>query len=443
MKRKTLVLAVALAVPGLMAMGSAKADTEFNFSGFGTVGVTHSSSQEADFNSSLFAPNGVGKTRSTGLSSDTRLGGQAAANFGNGLSGVLQVVSDIRSDNSYQPKFEWANLKYDVTKDTHVRIGRVVPSMFMISEYRNVGYALTPARTPWDVYSQNPLTHLDGANAGTRFNVAEGILSLEGTVGHVRDTLNGAKMTGFGQSGDLVYENGSSTFNLAYAKFNVNMGLDSISMYQTQLVAPYGALVGYPTANIQSNDLRGHFIDLGYTFDPGSWIVQAEYVQRKSEAPLVPSSNTWYALAGYRIGKFTPYASYSKVTTKLQSATYAPAQVPAALQSAFYGCLATPGMSLATCNMAIPQYMPMATIVGEINGIDHMILATRYDQNTVSLGVRYDFYKNLALKAQYDHISKPANSVGEFVTPPGGFLSSWNDYSKTVNILTVNLDFVF
>jgi len=50
---------------------------------------------------------------------------QAAANFGNGLSGVVQVVSDIRADNSYQPKFEWANLKYQATQDTSVRIVRV------------------------------------------------------------------------------------------------------------------------------------------------------------------------------------------------------------------------------------------------------------------------------------------------------------------------------
>lgn len=446
MKRKALALAVALAVPGLMVMGSAKADTEFNFSGFGTVGYSHNNNKEADFAASLYAPNGVGKTHSTALSSDSRAGVQASANFGHGLSGVVQVVSDIRYDNSYQPKFEWANLKYDVTKDTHVRVGRVVAPMFMYSEYRNVGYALTPVHASWDVYGQNPLTHIDGGNVGTKFDVAGGILSLGATGGRVKDTLNQSAVSGSGAFGNLGYEIGSSTFALAYGKFRINTILPGISQFQTQLVDPYGAMLGYPVDKFQLHDLRGHLIDLGYSYDPGTWLLQAEYVQRVSKATLVPSTHSWSALAGYRFGKFTPYASFSKVTTQLRSIDPTQAQVPAQLQAAYYGCLATPGMTQDICNQAIPQFVPTATLAGTINYVDGMLnkqFSERYDQHTVSVGVRYDFYKNLALKAQYDRISKPAGSFGEFVVPAAGFASSWSDYSKTVNILTVNLDFVF
>jgi len=36
----------------------------FSFSGFGTVGVVHSSEDKADFTSSFFRPNGAGYSRS-------------------------------------------------------------------------------------------------------------------------------------------------------------------------------------------------------------------------------------------------------------------------------------------------------------------------------------------------------------------------------------------
>lgn len=445
MKRKTLALAVALAVPGLLVMGSAKADTEFNFSGFGTVGYAHNSNKDVDYAASLFAPNGVGATHGTALSSDTRAGVQASANFGNGLSGVVQVVSDIRSDNSYQPKVEWANLRYQATQDTHVRVGRVVSPMFMYSEYRNVGYALTPVHAPWDVYSQNPLTHIDGGNVGTKFDVAGGILSLGATGGRVKDTLNQSGVSGSGAFGNMGYEIGSSMFALAYGKYRLNMDLPGIQQFNTQLAEPYGAMLSYPVDKFALHDLRGHLIDLGYTYDPGTWLVQTEYVQRVSEKPTIPSTHSWFVLAGYRLGKFTPYASFSKITTQLRSIDPTQAQVPAQLAGAFAACqqgLLPPD----TCAAVGPQYMQTATLAGTINYVDAMLnkqMNQRYDQHTVSVGVRYDFHKNLALKAQYDRISKPASSIGQFVVPAGGFASSWSDYSKTVNIFTVNLDFVF
>jgi len=316
----------------------------------------------------------------------------------------------------------------------------------MYSEYRNVGYALTPVRAPWDVYSQNPLTHLDGGNVGTKFDVGGGILSLGASGGRVKDSLNQAGVSGSGKYGNLGYEIGSSTVALAYGAFRMNMALPSVAQFQTQLVDPYGAMLGYPVDKFVTHDMRGHLIDLGYSYDPGTWLFQTEYVQRVSEKPLVPSTHSWFALAGYRLGKFTPYASLSKITTQLHSTDYTQAQVPAQLQAAYYGCLATPGMTQNTCNLAIPQFVPTATLAGTINFVDAMLnkqMGEHFDQHTVSVGVRYDFYKNLALKAQYDRISKPASSVGQFVTPAGGFASSWSDYSKTVSILTVNLDFVF
>jgi len=77
-------------------------------SGFGTPGVVHASEREADYTSSVMKASGAGGTRR--------------------WSAVLQVVSEQGLDNSYRPRVEWANVKYEVTPELAVRAGRIGPA---------------------------------------------------------------------------------------------------------------------------------------------------------------------------------------------------------------------------------------------------------------------------------------------------------------------------
>ena len=46
-----------------------------------------------------------------------------------------------------------------------MRVGRVGLPVFMISDYRNVGYANTMLRPPAEMYSQVPINSIDGVDA--------------------------------------------------------------------------------------------------------------------------------------------------------------------------------------------------------------------------------------------------------------------------------------
>lgn len=432
----------ALALAGLLSVGQASA-ADFSFSGFGTLGWTHSSNKNADYSASLFAPSGVGNTHSSGMTVDTKAGLQCAANFDNGLSGVIQVVSDYRSDNSYRPQFEWANLKYQVTKDTFIRAGRVVAPIFAVSEYRNVGYAQTPARQPWDVYSLNPITHLDGINLGSRIEMGGGVLQAELTAGNIKDSLNSANVKGRSTIGNLTYEKGASTFHLGYSEYNLDINLGgaqgaSTAMYES-LVPVLGPMLGYPVANTRFHGINGHMVDLSYAYDADPWLVQTEYVQRRAESPVVQDANAWFLLAGYRVGKFTPYASYSKIRTVTSSLKHGPAAspFPAMLTMA---CYQNP-MADPSCSTALQ----MDGVAQLINGIDGALQGDRITQHTFSVGMRYDVYKNLALKFQVDHVSKPGSpsltNGGQFATSNRS--ADWLVTDQTANLFTINLDFVF
>jgi hypothetical protein len=435
--------AAALTLVGLLSMGTANADTEFAFSGFGTLGWTHSNNDGADYAASLYAPKGVGRTHSSGMSVDTKAGVQGAVNFGNGLSGVLQVVSDYRADNSYRPQFEWANLKYQATQDTFVRLGRVVAPIFVVSEYRNVGYAQTPTRQPWDVYSLNPINHIDGINVGTRFEVGGGTLSAGLTGGHVKDKLNAARVDGPATIGNLNYENGASTFHFGYSKFKLDLALEGSQSTPTELyqslVPTVGPMIGYPVANTRFKGVDGHILDLSYAYDSDTWLVQSEYAERRADSAVVQDINAWFVLAGYRIGKFTPFASYSRSKTVTSPLSHPPAASP------FPGALTMACYGNPMIDPSCPQALQLDGLTQLINGLDTALAGDRITQHTASFGVRYDFHKNMALKFQYDRVFKP----GSFATTNGGQFvntqrsASWMTTDQSVNLITVNLDFVF
>src|SRR5271170_6366605 len=66
----------------------------FSFSGFGTVGATHSSEDSADFPAGIFHPNGAGYSRSWSPEVDSLIAGQLSARFTPELSAVLQVIAE-------------------------------------------------------------------------------------------------------------------------------------------------------------------------------------------------------------------------------------------------------------------------------------------------------------------------------------------------------------
>ena len=81
-----------------------------------------------------------------------------------------------------------------------------------------------------------------------------------------------------------------------------------------------------------------------------------------------------------------------------------------------------------------------------VNKISTAILQKKaLNQNTITLGIRYDFVMNLALKAQWDHIQTSTEGGvagtggGMFIRPQNGFGNS----PTQVDLFSVSLDFVF
>jgi len=159
-----------LALAACVALATAaNAEPTFSFSGYGTLGVVHSDNDQADYLADVFKPNGPGATRSWSPDVDSRLGAQVSATFTPSLSAVIQVLAQQRYDNSYTPVVEWANVKWAITPDASVRLGRMVLPVFMVTDSRRVGYSNPWVRPPVEVYSLVPVTSHDGIDGSFRF----------------------------------------------------------------------------------------------------------------------------------------------------------------------------------------------------------------------------------------------------------------------------------
>ena len=107
-----------------------------------------------------------------------------------------------------------------------------------------------------------------------------------------------------------------------------------------------------------------------------------------------------YVLAGYRVDKFTPYAMYAERE-----------------------------VDSARTSSVIPQVGPLIPLALGVNA-----LLTGQEQNTTSLGLRWDAASSVAVKFQYDHVDP--QGAGLFTNVKPGF-------DGPVNVFGVAVDVVF
>ncbi len=158
---RTLLLSLAMAGGG--ACVCAHADTRLDFSGFGTLGVVKSNSDELESNYGYAEPDR--------LDWDWRnvLGIQADLTSTSGFGLTAQAVARGNTNTEeerYQPVTEWFFGSWQLQDSLRLRAGRLRSPLFLHSDTLEVGYSYPWASLPDMVYSTLILgaSHFDGAD---------------------------------------------------------------------------------------------------------------------------------------------------------------------------------------------------------------------------------------------------------------------------------------
>jgi hypothetical protein len=395
---------------GAHAAGEDTGPSIFSFSGFGTLGVVHSSEDNADFTSSSLQPNGAGYTHSWSPDVDSRLGAQVTARFTPQFSAMLQVISEQRYDKTYRPFVEWANITYQPTPEFSVRLGRIVLPTFLISDTRKVGYANHWVRPPVELYSLSPIFDNDGASATYTRQMGEVVNTLQGIFGHPHFR---APPGGVSQVKQLwviadTVEYRSLTLHIAYQASSYNYQSLDVTFDAFRDFGPQGIAIA------DRYDLVGkqaRVITAGVMYDPGKWFATGEWAERNLHS-AIGESTAWYLSGGYRLAKFTPYLTYAE--RKSESKTF------------------DPGLDVSAL---APDLVGTAT---GLNTTLNEILALEAVQRTISVGSRWDVMRNIDVKLQYDRMDLGAGSAGTLINVQPAF-----QRGGTVNLLTIAIDFVW
>lgn len=419
---------VLIGLTGLFLSVAALADGAYDdpsqrihFSGFGTVGVALGHDEGGDYIAGYEQASGVGRSESRDYGLDSIFGVQIDATLLDGLSATAQMQSRRLADNTSTPYFEWANLKYQIHPDLNFRLGRVVAPMFMASEARAIGYAQTSARLPGEVYLLNPINYVDGGDITQRFSVGDALLAVNLTVGKLEQdlpTLYGDMTIDYdARMLNLALEWGDSQLRLGAARATLdftNAELDLFNAVIDILIDAEIAGASQFKRIAATENFEVDFFDIGYLYDDGQWHAHAEWVARRAESYIVTDNNALFVLAGYRIQNWTPYVRYAQ-TNSLNDRSK------------------VPYLDASHTNNDL-----LNLIAAGVN--DFAVDIKTFDaRESWSVGTRWDFADNLALKLQYDHVTKPAGSAGFFVN----FTDTFRNTRQRLDIFSMTLDFVF
>ena len=381
----------------------------WTWSAYGTLSRYHETADQMNFVRDL-GQRGGDQLRSGGWKPDTRVGLQGAYRLDSQTEAVLQVVARDKPEQSVVKAIEWAYLAYRPEPDWQVRMGRLGIDVFLLSDYRSLGYAQTTVRPNWEFYGFLPVYSLDGGDV--TYTLADGPVrwKFKTQYGATKaDVPINNQWMNFASDGLL-----DMTVTREAGPWRLKAGVASMKLKEDAPLEPLPstlsaiAAAGISDAATLNRELsfkgaRVRYLSLGAAFDDGEWLLQGELSRITSDRLVVPQGSAAYILAGRRFGVWTPFAGVSGLRPRYD--IYQPQSNWGALNAA-----------------------RDAAIVA--------LNTSRIDQNTVTLGVRWDVDTQAALKVQLDHMRVRAYGSGLWST-------NLTTFPQRVNVLSVGLDWVY
>jgi hypothetical protein len=287
------------AVPGATVYADV---LEWDFSGFGTLAGVKTDEDIAKYRLDLRQGEGASSDIDWGLHS--KLGVQAAADFGESFSLTAQAVAQRRGQDDMDPELEWLYASYRPASWFDIRAGRLVMPELMASDYRSVGYAQPTATPPALVYIWASVSSFEGAQLYNRIPLGEGLLSIQTSVGESDEVFwfSSAPVTVPTPFGPLtvppdldIRVRNLRAVNVAYEWSDwlvraVNLEHD----------------LSFPDSLFGPGEFEQTFKGLGVQYDNGRLLVMAEHVDRSDAA------TAQYVLLGWRFDKWLPSATFAE-----------------------------------------------------------------------------------------------------------------------------------
>lgn len=328
------------------------------------------------------------------------------------VDAVLQMTAKGYEANNFAEKAEWGFLRYQLNDDWMFRVGRMRTPTYMYSESSDVGFSYPWARLPLEAYLIG-FENYSGINANYALHTGNWLHEFQAYAGTNNQETHEALVNTRKQSGIAI--------------------TSTIGAWTLRVAHTYVGDVGITSPSIADTGIQVTYDSMGLRYDDGTWLASTEaisYEPRKS-APIL-GQTAGYFMLGRHVGKWMPYASYAVLTTtdaqEDKAVDYYTETVRSALADNVYKetyqtVLATTeggyaeakaAAELVANNMAANAVSEFDRVLAgnkqallegrtlNVAGTDIAIPGqfVRADMRSITLGLRYDVFPNVAIKAE-------------------------------------------
>jgi hypothetical protein len=293
-----------------------------------------------------------------------------------------QLVS--RGSDDYDVDFEWAYITFDATDSTSISAGRLRMPLFRYSASLDVGYSYHWVVAPSSVYDV-PFNNIDGIRADYSGYSGDLEYVFQLTAGKIESDF-----TLGGQPAELEVNSvlvGTAEFTYLNWKLRA-VGARGTTTFDIPALEPALAQLGQIDPGLQNllaaEDDSGIFYGVRLEYDAFDWFIGAEFTGVEIEDSFYPDESNMYVTAGIRNGKWTPYISYEMSD----------------LNDGFKFLDRVGGYPE-------PFQVPLTQL---LVGIQQPAVS---ENDTASIGVRYDYDTNVAFKADVTKYSDDLDDTND------------------------------
>lgn len=382
------VIALILSIYSLPSFGALKLD------GFVNVGASVTDSAYAGIRTQVSQDHALFENE-VDWKQLTSIGLQIEWDIANELQLVSQLVAKDNAKNSLSEKLKFAFLRYQPSPDLTVNLGRTAFDLYMMTDFRDIGFAYTPVHLPIEFYGIIPHESLDGIDATYRHMSDIGLFSAKAFYGS-------SKAPVFSDN-DFVWEVNLQhirglTLQFEQSDWTVRFNMTETTAKdgypgQDELLAGLQQVPDFiwpSVANIKESltfeNSKLTYAAFGVRFDNAKTIFQSEVSLTDSKSILLNDLLSGYVSYGQQVGNHTWMLTWSHIQADSPNIDRPLIETPELNQ--LYGAI----------KLATDFY--------------------RLRQNTKSISWRYELTETWAIKAQLDFTDVKYQPSGLYLHNP-------------------------
>ena len=342
--------------------------------GFGTVGGSYNTNNDYKYRDNVLS--NVGSKNDFSFATHSKLGLQVDLSMTDKLSSTVQGMTYQKEKGKLDFNLDWAYLKYQYNEQLNFKIGRMRVPFFIFSDSSNINYTNIWTHIPKETaIASIPIASYNGIETEWLTNISEHNLSLQAYYGEEKESVK------YDEEGLEVKLKNTYGFSITdyYAdlKLRAIFFKGDVDLNSTGLNELLKISENYGVTNLQNyylNDLDFELYGLGFNYQINNIFLAGEYTIVELDNNFIDDMKGWYLSLGYQFNKVMPYITYGNSKQKV---SYPIKDI----------------------------YHPIPVIQENFrNEFSKSAEKFNYSQESISLGVRYDILKNMALKTQVDRI---------------------------------------